>query len=361
VFPAVWGFGAASSMPFVHQFRFCGCHLVSSLYQIVLEFDSRADYCSVCYILKLLQNYRVVATFAFPTTYNLGCVAMMLAVGGIATNAQDASGTNSSQTPDKSHYNLLNPTPDAFMREMSTDRPDKTESPYTVDAGHFQLEMDLVSYGYDRDTSEGSDTRTEALAVAPVNLKIGLFNNIDFQVILETYNYIRVIDRASGTVRKMSGFGDVTTRLKINLWGNDSGPTACGVMPFVKLPTNQDHLGNDAVEGGVIIPLAVQLPHGWDMGAMTEVDFLRDENGGDHHASFVNSVTFGHGLFGKLDGYAEFFSEVSTEKGERWIGTVDFGLTYQITPNIQLDTGINIGVTKAAPDFNPFVGLSWRF
>jgi hypothetical protein len=40
---------------------------------------------------------------------------------------------------------------------------------------------------------------------------------------------------------------------------------------------------------------------------------------------------------------------------------VDFGLTYELTPNIQLDAGINVGVTKAAPDFNPFVGLSWRF
>lgn len=30
---------------------------------------------------------------------------------------------------------------------MSTDRPDKTESLYTVDAGHFQFEADLVSFG----------------------------------------------------------------------------------------------------------------------------------------------------------------------------------------------------------------------
>jgi hypothetical protein len=36
------------------------------------------------------------------------------------------------------------------MREMSTDRPDLTESAYTVDAGHFQVEMDVVRYTYDR-------------------------------------------------------------------------------------------------------------------------------------------------------------------------------------------------------------------
>jgi hypothetical protein len=40
---------------------------------------------------------------------------------------------------------------------------------------------------------------------------------------------------------------------------------------------------------------------------------------------------------------------------------VDFGLTYGLTDDIQLDAGINIGVTRSAEDFNPFVGLSWRF
>jgi len=286
---------------------------------------------------------------------------MLLAAGSVATNAQDASGTTSSQLPDKSRYNLFTPTPIEFMREMNTDRPDKTESPYTVDSGDFQLEMDLVSYTHDRDTSGGGDTRADAFAVAPVNLKIGLLNNVDFQVILETYNYVRVNNHAAGTVQKMSGFGDVTTRLKMNFWGNDGGTTAFGMLTFVKVPSNQDHLGNNAVEGGVIFPLAVQLPRGWDMGAMTEVDFLRDENGGDHHASFVNSITFGHDFFEKLGRYAELCSEASTEQGSRWIGTVDFGLTYKLSANVQLDTGINIGVTEAAPDLNPFVGLSWRF
>ncbi len=286
---------------------------------------------------------------------------MLLMAASIATKAQNTSGATPAQLPDKSRYTLFNPTPGEFMREMNTDRPDKTESPYTVDSGHFQLEMDLVSHTHDRDTSGGGDTRTDAFAVAPVNLKIGLLNNVDFQVVLETYNYFRVNNHAAGTGQKISGFGDVTTRLKINVWGNDGGTTALGLLPFVKFPSNQDHLGNNAIEGGVIFPLAVQLPRGWDMGAMTEVDFLRDETSGGHHASFINSITFGHDLFEKLGAYAEFFSEVSTEQGSRWIGMADLGLTYTLTTNVQLDTGINIGVTKAAPDLNPFVGFSWRF
>ncbi|WP_375396658.1 hypothetical protein [uncultured Sphingomonas sp.] len=39
---------------------------------------------------------------------------------------------------DKSQYTLFDPTPRAAMRPFSTDRPDTTESPYTVDAGIFR-------------------------------------------------------------------------------------------------------------------------------------------------------------------------------------------------------------------------------
>ncbi len=146
------------------------------------------------------------------------------------------------ETPsaDKSGFHLFNPTPRNQMREMNTDRPDKTESPYTVDAGHFQLEMDLANYTHDRDTSGGGDTRTDSWAIAPVNLKAGLCDSMDLQLVLETYNRVRTEDRAAGTVRRQSGFGDVTVRLKKNFWGNDGGKTAFGLLPFVKLPANQD-------------------------------------------------------------------------------------------------------------------------
>jgi hypothetical protein len=157
------------------------------------------------------------------------------------------------------------------------------------------------------------------------------------------------------------GFGDITTRLKVNVWGNDGGKTALAVMPFVKFPSNQDGLGNNAIEGGIIFPFAAKLPADWTMGAMTEVDFLKDNNGRGHHAEFVNTITFGHEIVGDLAGYVEFFSAVSTERAAPWVGSVNFGFTYGLTEDIQLDAGLNIGVTRAADDFNPFLGISWRY
>src|SRR6185503_15979742 len=124
-------------------------------------------------------------------------------------------------TADKSKYSLFNPTPRELMRELSTDRPDKTESAYSVDAGHFQVEMDLVSYAYDHDTAGAANTRVDAWAIAPINFKVGLLNNVDLQTVIETYNHVTIHDRLTGTKTRLSGFGDITSRVKVNLWGND--------------------------------------------------------------------------------------------------------------------------------------------
>ncbi|HXG49461.1 MAG TPA: transporter [Methylomirabilota bacterium] len=278
---------------------------------------------------------------------------LLTAAGSPALIAADAV--------DKSRFTLFNPTPHEHLRALSTDRPDKTESAYTVDAGHFQIEIDVVNYTHDHDSGGGTDTTVDAWAIAPINFKIGLRNNVDFQAVIGTYHHLRTEDEVAARRTVQQGFGDVVNRLKINLWGNDGGPTAMAVMPFIKYPTAQDHLGNSGVEGGVIIPLAVALPAGWGMGVMTELDIARDEVGHSYHAEFVNSITFARDIVGNLGGYVEFWSMVSTERGADWAGTFDVGLTYGLSDNIQLDAGINIGVTDSADDFNPFVGVSFRF
>jgi hypothetical protein len=264
-------------------------------------------------------------------------------------------------SPDKSQYHLFNPTPRALMREMSADRPDKTESPFTVDAGHFQIESDLVAYAHDHDTAAGANLHGDSWDFATLNLKAGLCNFSDLQVMLFPYSRVRTNDRVAGTIGRQSGFGDVLTRLKVNLWGNDGGSSAGGLMPFVKWPTSQDNLGNRAIEAGVILPIAVELPGGFGLGAMTEFDWLQDAGSHDYHPEFVNSVTVTHKIVGELDGFVEFFSVVSEQNGADWIGTFDFGFTYGITDNMQLDAGAYVGVTKSAADIAPFVGFSIRF
>jgi hypothetical protein len=284
-------------------------------------------------------------------------MASAFADGTGAGEGSSASTPGETASKDKSSYTIFNPVPRDLMRELSPDRPDKTESPYTVDAGHFQLEMDFANFTVD----ESNCVRTRAWNVAPFNVKIGLFNNVDLHFVFDDYLWVRTHDRVTRTTTTQSGAGDFTSRLKINLWGDDGGSTALGFLPFVKFPTNTDQLGNNSVEGGVLFPFAAKLPAGFDMGMETGVRLLRNEVGRSYHEQFVNSVTFGHALIGKLDGYLEFFSSVSTERGSQWIGTIDFGLTYPIAENVQLDCGCNAWVTRSADDLNTFTGITVRF
>lgn len=279
-------------------------------------------------------------------------VALILLLGEILLSASYAG----TMTIEKKQYHLFNPAPKTLMREMSTDRPDKTESPYTVDAGHYQIEANVFDYAYDHDNPENQ--RVDTFTFAAMNIKAGLFNNTDIQFVINPY--IEEHTKGNGQTEHKSGFGDIQTRLKLNLWGNDNGPTALAVMPFVKFPTNTGDLGNTAVEGGVIFPLSVSLPAEWKMGIMTEFDFKRNLKK-DYYTDFINSITFGHSIVGDLSGYVEFFSSFNNEEGSAWIGTVDVGLTYAVSEDIQLDSGVNIGVTQSADDFAPFLGCSLRY
>jgi hypothetical protein len=261
---------------------------------------------------------------------------------------------------DKSRFTMLNPTPREFLRPLSADRPDLTESPFTVDAGRFQLEMDLAAFSYDRHNPERADVRVRSWHFGIANLKLGLLNDLDVHLLIPSYSRVRLEERSTGLRQTHSGFGDVVARAKLNLWGN-GGSTAFAVMPFVKFPTADTGLGNNAYEGGISFPFAAELPRDWSIGWMTQMDVARDEFGGGYHPEFINTIALGRSLIGNLDGYVEFFSLVSTERDSPWIGSIGLGLTYAINADLQLDGGVNIGVTRAADDWNPFIGLTWRF
>ena len=258
------------------------------------------------------------------------------------------------QLADKSSFHLFNPTPRLQMRDMSTDRPDTTESPYTVDAGHVQVELSFFDYTRD----DFSDGDFEALSLLPTNLKLGLLNNADVQLVFEPYAREELDDADGG---KVDGMGATQIRFKLNLWGNDEGNTALALMPFVQLPTADDELGaTDHVEGGLIVPLAMSLPQEWSLGVMAEIDAVRDDADEGYGAQFVHTATVGHDIAGDLAGYVEVIGIASHDLGLGYIAVLGGGLTYGLSADMQLDTGVNVGLSDDADDLNAFLGLSVR-
>jgi outer membrane putative beta-barrel porin/alpha-amylase len=260
---------------------------------------------------------------------------------------------------DKSQYHILNPTPAQYLRVMDTDGPGATESPYTVDAGHFQIELTFLAYASEEHRFEGEEYELDAWAIAPMILKVGLLNQLDAQLVLQPY---QVVEERIGSQHMTSrGFGDMTLRLKYNFWGNDGGRTAFAATPYVKFPTSAEGLGNNSIEGGLVLPLSIDLPDDVWLGLTTRFDAMRDWPDDGYHAEFMNSISAGAPVFAKAFGYMEFFSLVSTERDVKWVGTLNTGFIYSLSANIQLNTVVNLGVTRSADDWTAFAGMAWRY
>jgi hypothetical protein len=255
-----------------------------------------------------------------------------------------------SDPPDKSGYWLANPTPREHMRAMSTDRPDATESPITVDAGHVQLEVSFVDF-----SRESDGGRRDTLMVAPLNCKIGVHNAVDVQLVFDPF----VAEREHGQP-VLSGVGDLTVRIKVNLIGNDIGEFALAVMPFVKLPTGASDVSNGAMEGGIIVPASFELPRQFSLGIMLELDAVRNSRGG-YDADLVHTAALGRELWSDFGAFVEYVGIVALKSDTDYRVCVNAGLTYSVTPDIRLDGGIGFGLTEAAPDLVAFAGMSVRY
>jgi hypothetical protein len=262
--------------------------------------------------------------------------------------------------PDKSAYTLFDPTPDADLRSLCTDRPTKSTSPCTVDAGHWQVESDV--YNVTLQTTDGVTTTTQ-LFTNPT-LKLGLTNNLDFEVNIAPYEQVSVHDSASGITTTTSGVGDLFLKAKLNLAGDDGGAFGFALVPYVKVPTAPLGVGNGAVEGGIIAPLQFNLPANWQLVIDPEFDSLANATGGGQHANLASLLSFSYPATKTVTVSLEVWgdrnfdptgtvNQASFDLGTAWIPAK--------APNFQLDGGINLGLNRATPGAQAYIGVSRRF
>jgi hypothetical protein len=277
----------------------------------------------------------------------LGAVIGVVLMSGVA-DAQE-----------KSQFTLFNPTPPDQMRSFSTDRPTKSNVPYTVPAGHFQYEGDLFIYSYD-DRSV-ADTTTRSWVVGNPTFKIGVFNNTDFEVNFSAFNSVQSTARSTGATSSSTGIGNTVTRAKINLFGNDGGPAALAVIPYVQWPTAPQGIGNQFVQGGVIAPLALSLPYGFTTIVMAELDYFKNPNDNGYYVNIPALINISRSVLPGVTAYAELYADWATNPQVPNFYTADFALAWSPRPNLQFDIGVNIGLVPAATPFQIYAGIAQRF
>ncbi|MBI3885883.1 MAG: transporter [Opitutae bacterium] len=244
----------------------------------------------------------------------------------------------------------------AAARAMVTDRPSKTDGPFTLDAGRGQLETEFFTVTHDADAGG----RTRALSLGSVFLRWGVTPQFELQLGWQSYARVTTTD-AAGARTRAAGFGDTVVRAKYNFWGNDGGATAFSLLPFAKIPTNRGGLGNDAVEGGLSLPFIVNLPAGWQLGLMAKWSRLLASRGHGRENFWEYSVIGGRALTEKLSCYSEAWVGRSAEPGVAAQRSLGLGLGYALNDRWCLDAGVNLALNRATADTAFFCGTSVRF
>lgn len=241
--------------------------------------------------------------------------------------------------------------PSGSLRPLEADRPDATESPRTVDAGHFQIESSVL--GYTRDQTDG--VKFDAWTWGETNLKYGLNDSMDLQLVITPYVYEKT--REGGVTEINEGFGDLTLRLKWNLWGNDEGKTALAVFPYVKIPSGTD-VSNDKWEGGIIFPWAMDLSEGVGFGLQAEFAHVWDEEDHDYDIDFLHTAVLGVDVTDQLGVYLEYMGVAGDHPYEAYASG---GVTWAFTELFQWDVGVVLGLNDDAEDLNTFTGFTVKF
>lgn len=287
----------------------------------------------------------------------VGAVLGLATLGAGAAWADDAP---SAPPPDKSGFTLFNPTPDADLRSLCTDRPTKSNAPCTVDAGHWQVEADI--YNVTTQTTDGVTTVTQ-LFTNPT-LKLGVTNTLDFEINITPYEEVKTHDSVAGTTVTARGAGDLFLKAKWNLVGDDGGAFSAALFPYIKIPTAGRVIGNGEVEGGLLVPLQFNLPANWQLAVVPEVDALANAVGSGRHANGSLDLALSYPVTKTVTLSGEIWGDANWDpSGTIYQATFDLGAAWipPKSPTFQLDGGVNIGLNRATPALQAYVGVSRRF
>ncbi len=235
-------------------------------------------------------------------------------------------------------------------------RPGKNESPIVVPKGYLQIETEAARFGTDKD----SGVKTDSLSIAASSLRYGLGSGYEAELIVQPYVREKVRDAFGRS--NADGIGDTAIRLRKNLAGQDGGAFAAAIIAYVTLPAPSGGLGSENVGGGILLPVQRQLTDKLSFAGTLGLAAV-DSGTHAHRDAFDPSLALGLGysFTDKIGGFVELYADRPLEDGSKTNATLDFGATYLAAATLQLDAGVNLGISDAASDQEFYVGIAKRF
>jgi hypothetical protein len=234
------------------------------------------------------------------------------------------------------------------QEKIETDRPDQTESAFTVPKDYFQFE-----FGFNRENDKQEGISTVNYIHPTSLLKYGINENAEFRVEFQPYTF-----REKTNNSKTSGIllEPLEVGLKLKLLEEHAIIPKTSLIIHTTIPpfsSKRYHYLNPAPS----FRFAMQntLSEKWALGYNTGMEW----DGETAAPTYIYTFAPGFTINDKWSGYFEVFGFIKKDEAPQH--SIDGGLYYFPSNNVKLDVSAGFGLTKEAPDFYVALGVSFRF
>jgi len=230
-----------------------------------------------------------------------------------------------------------------------------TETPQPVEPGSFLLEVDALTVRRDRADTSGASFR--GIGVLSTLASAGITRDVDLQIGVDVFQRFTV--GLGGVDQTDSGFGDLYFRTKWRFWQDAASGQSAAVIPYVKIPSNTGGVGNNAVEGGLIVPWEKTWSGGATLGAMASWDVVRNPDNSGYDSWWTVSACAHQPLTSRLGLYAESIFTVTSASSSLTSLSVGAGAVFSVTKSVSLDYELQRGIGRAATDWTHTLRFNW--
>lgn len=222
---------------------------------------------------------------------------------------------------------------------IQTDRPDQTETPFTVPKNHFQMETGF--------SFEQTDKSTKSYTNPSILFKYGLNDHFEVGLITEFASL--------KSYQTISGLNPITIRIKEKIADEDGILPTTSFMAYLTIP----HFATDNLKTTYFAPaFKLTMQHTLSDKYSIGYNLGLEWDGESPYPTFIYTFSNDYSISNKISAFIEIygFAPQKSKADHRF----DYGLSYLLRPNILLDCSGGVGLTSNAPNYFFALGFSFR-
>lgn len=223
---------------------------------------------------------------------------------------------------------------------IQTDRPDQTETPFTVPKNYFQSEN---GFNYEK-----VDANEEGFLYPSMLFKFGLTETFEFGLISE-------LNTIKTSTTSTTGLTPLTLRFKKLLFEEKGILPTASFIGYLGLP----NASSKKFKTTYFAPaFRFTMQHGLSDKFSLSYNLGAEWDGESPEPVFLYTFAPGMSISSKVGCYVELYGYLPQRS--RSDHRTDGGFTYLLKPNIQFDISGGIGLSKTSPEYYGSLGFSFR-